>query len=299
MKKFTTLFIVMALAMFAAVFTVSAQEASLPAIDEATAEPYLGTWYMSKMCYGTDCIDLAGLGAASTITFNPDNTAVSENEDSSNTVSWYMEDGVAQTVETIDNETTKTPLQLDENGNMFIESDGATVTFVRELAPIPGTGALKEDATLEDFAGEWFLNSFSFEENGDLIPASLFGVSGTLTIKDSTMDITVGDEGGEKDVPFELKDGKLYATSTDKDENGKDVENTVVFEYHADNSIIMRVEGDGLTVFVREENLTAGISLFDALSGMTEISELPAEEPTVPAEEPKTEPVAEGESSGK
>ena len=168
----------MALAMFAFIFSASAQEAELPAIDKEAAEPYLGTWYIEKMCFGADCVNLSGMGSTSTITFNSDNTLQIASEEKTDTYSWFMEDGTAYMVETIDGNTRNFPITLDENGCLLLGQDEVTVHYVHEIAPVPGTGALKEDAVFEDFAGEWVLNGMLFEKES--IPASLIGVSGTL-----------------------------------------------------------------------------------------------------------------------
>ena len=265
MKKLSVLFAVMALAMFAFIFSASAQEAELPAIDKEAAEPYLGTWYIEKMCFGADCVNLSGMGSTSTITFNSDNTLQIASEEKTDTYSWFMEDGTAYMVETIDGNTRNFPITLDENGCLLLGQDEVTVHYVHEIAPVPGTGALKEDAVFEDFAGEWVLNGMLFEKES--IPASLIGVSGTLIVKEEALSLAMMDEKAEEEIPYELKDGKLYAVSSETDNDGKTVEKTVVFEYHADNTVLMSVEGeDGYMVFVREANASSGISVFEGIS---------------------------------
>ena len=136
-----------------------------------------------------------------------------------------------------------------------------------EAAPYLGTGELKADATLEDFAGEWTLNGLAFDESG-IMPASLFGITGDLKISESTLSIKLMDEEAEEDIPFELKEGKIYSTSTETDEEGNTVESTAIFEFHVDNSVHMSVEGEeGYMVFVRPENATTGMSFMDMLAG--------------------------------
>ncbi len=268
MKKFSFLFVVMALAMFAFVFAASAQT-ELPAIDEKEAAPYLGTWYMDRMCFGKDCMDLSGLGMVSTLTFNTDNTAVMKAEDSNETMSWYMKDGTALVLsQDGEGKTQETPLSIDKNGSLIMGDEEGSVYFVREIAPTPGTGALKADATYEDFSGEWFLNGIMFD--GEIMPASMIGMSGSLVIREDTMDVNFEGEEPEENVSYTLADGKITMTDKSTDENGAEVEATIILEYHEDNSILLQMEGEGenmYLVYVRKEALTTGPSMFDLMGG--------------------------------
>ena len=124
MKKFALLFVVMALAMSVLVFAVSAQE-DLPVIDETEAADYLGTWYLEKMCFGENCMDISGMGMNSTLTFNIDNTAVLVNEDNTQTISWYMKDGDAHMVEPDENGHLQDFVPaIDENGRLILGEEG-------------------------------------------------------------------------------------------------------------------------------------------------------------------------------
>ena len=267
MKKFALLFAVMAIAMFAFVFAVSAQEA-LPAIDEAEAADYLGTSFIEKMCFGEDCMDLAGMGMKSTLTLNADNTAeVVSDEQETQTTSWYMKDGAAFIVETDESGQSKDyELGIDEDGNLVMGQEGVFVYYVREVAPVLGTAEIKADATVEDFTGEWFMNSVIFD--GTMMPASLIGMSGKLVIREDSLDITFEGEEPEEGVAYTLTDGKIYIKEKTTDENGNETERTVILEYHTDNTVLLTMEDDPSNmymVFVTEENLSSGPSIFDMM----------------------------------
>ena len=272
MKKIPLLFAVMALAMFAFVFAVSAQE-KLPAIDEAEAADYLGTWHIQKMCFGKDCMDLAGMGMNSTLTLNADNTAVivSDGQDSQ-TSSWYMKDGIAYNVEKDENGQPKDyAMTINEDGSLVFGEDDMSVYYVRELKPVLGTAEIKADATVEDFTGEWFLNGIILDK--DIMPASLIGMSGKLVIRENSMDILFDGEEPEENVAYTLSDGKIFVKEITKDETGKETEQTVILEYHTDNTILLTIEGDEANmymVYVTKENLSSGPSFLDMLESATE-----------------------------
>lgn len=300
MKKFALLFAVMALAMFAFVFAVSAQEA-LPAIDEAEAADYLGTWFIEKMCFGEDCMDLAGLGMKSTLTLNADNTAVVVSDDQdSQTSSWYMKDGAAFIVETDESGQPKDyELGIDENGSLIMGEDGMVVYYVREIAPVLGTAEMKADATVEDFTGEWFMNSIIFD--GDMMPASLIGMSGQLVIHEDSLDITFEGEEPEEGVAYTLTDGKIYIKETSTDENDNETEQTIILEYHTDNTVLLTMEDDPSNmymVFVTEENLSSGPSIFDMMQESTEGQEEETEMTDEEAEAALAELFAQLEAEG-
>ena len=272
MKKFALLFAVMALAMFACVFAASAQ-GELPAIDEKEAADYLGTWHIQKMCFGKDCMDLAGLGMDSTLTLNADNTAVivSDGQDSQ-TSSWYMKDGVAYNVEKDENGQLKDyAMTINEDGSLVFGDDEMSVYYVRELKPVLGTAEIKADATVEDFTGEWFLNSIKL--GSDMMPASLIGMNGKLVIREDSLDITLEGEDPEEKVAYTFNDGKILIKETTKDEKGNETEQTIILEYHTDNTVQLTMEGDAddmHMVFVTEENLSSGPSFFDMLESAAE-----------------------------
>lgn len=258
--------------MFAFVFAVSAQE-KLPAIDEAEAADYLGTWHIQKMCFGKDCMDLAGMGMNSTLTLNADNTAVivSDGQDSQ-TSSWYMKDGIAYNVEKDENGQPKDyAMTINEDGSLVFGEDDMSVYYVRELKPVLGTAEIKADATVEDFTGEWFLNGIILDK--DIMPASLIGMSGKLVIRENSMDILFDGEEPEENVAYTLSDGKIFVKEITKDETGKETEQTVILEYHTDNTILLTIEGDEANmymVYVTKENLSSGPSFLDMLESATE-----------------------------
>ena len=133
---------------------------------------------------------------------------------------------------------------------------------------------MKENAALEDFAGEWFLNGISDEEMG-YISASFIGMSGTLTVNDSTLTMISSEEEPEE-FAYEFEDGKIYFIETSTDEDGNDYTCTSTLEYHEDNTItyssvyddpeIQAYMGTTTFIFVREEDLTEGPSFFDMLT---------------------------------
>lgn len=260
MKKSVLFFVVMALAMSVFAFAASAQEAELPAIDAAEAEPYLGTWAVSKICVKEDCMDLASMGVKSSMTFNTDNTAVlSEEGQPDRTSQWFMENGTAYFVFSAEDNG---PMSIDENGSLVITSNtDLTTYYVRETAPVLGTAELKADAVIDDFLGEWFLDGILTADG--LLPGNLLGLTGTLTFSESAVSFVMADQSVYTEVPYELKDGKLYAVIEGKDEAGNAVTETEIFEYHTDNTVLMTSESDqatensGYMVFVREEVLPA------------------------------------------
>ena len=296
MKKFSFVFVVMALAMFAFILTASAQQYDLAtAIDEALAEPFLGTWYIEKMCFSGECMDLSGLSTG-TLTLNADGTAVVENEDYSEIAIWYIDEGLGYLV-TIDEEAEAEAemLYIDDDGSLFMGDEDMSFTYVRELAPVIGTGALKTNATVKDFAGEWVLNGMMFE--GSVISTSMFDLTGKLTVEDSALSLVLMDEATGM-IPFELKDGKLYTTIKEPDETGKEVEINFIFEYHEDNCIHMIESGaaEGSMIFVREADIATAASTDTAEAGAE--SELSEAELLALLTELSSNSEAEGEISG-
>lgn len=198
MKKSSLFFIVMALAMFVFVFAAAAQDAELPAIDEAKAEPYLGVWYMDKMCFGEDCMEMAALGTTITMTLNADNTVVMENENAEpETTSWYMENDAAYLINAENGEKQTSELKIDENGNLVMGGEEFSMCYVRELTPAAAEPE-QGDSTDQEGTGDSFsflnllneetvqglISSFT-DENGNIDKGkimstlqSLFGGSG-------------------------------------------------------------------------------------------------------------------------
>ena len=271
MKKFALLFVVMALAMSVLVFTVSAQE-DLPVIDETEAADYLGTWYLEKMCFGENCMDVSGMGMNSTLTFNIDNTAVLVNDDNTQSISWYMKDGAAHMVEPDENGHLQDFVPaIDDDGRLILGEEGNFIYYVREIAPALGTAEIKTDAVIEDFLGEWFLNSLMFENS--IIPSSMLGVTGRLVINEDKLEFYFEGEDSEESHAYTLTDGKISVNDKSTDEKGNETEHTFFLEYHKDNTILMQMEDDSdnmYMVFVREENLTQGAAFFDMVQSIAE-----------------------------
>ena len=248
--------------MLAVIFTASAQETGLPAINETEAEPYLGTWQVEKICVKDDCIDIASMGIKSSMTFNTDNTAVlTEEGEQPITSQWYMENGAAYFVMTGENDTvTRGPMSIDENGSLVIKLDELSTYYTREAAVVPGTGDVEANAVIDDFLGEWFLQGI-LTDNG-MIPGQLLGMTGNLTIGEKGITYVMFDQTIGQEVPFELKDGKISVDFEAQDENGNTVKTTSILEYHNDNTLLMSDEGINTTdyagglVFVRQEDYT-------------------------------------------
>ena len=121
--------------------------------------------------------------------------------------------------------------------------------------------------------------------NTTMMPASLLGMSGKLVISEDSLDITFEGEEPEEGVAYTLTDGKINFKETTTDENGNETERTVILEYHTDNTVLLTMEDDSSNmymVFVTEENLSSGPSIFDM---MQESAEGQAEEAEEQAEE--------------
>ena len=258
MKKFSFLFA--ALALMSIVCSAFAENdlSNPPAIDEA-AEDYLGKWYMYGLCYGKTCIPVGNSGDEAILEMNTDYTMSLYNasdKDNPDTYNWYVEDGVVYYLEEdkAREEFTARKLEINENGELVMGDETVYVTYTRENPVIYGSGEMKEDAKIEDFVGEWDLYSMKDEEV--TFPVALLGLFGKLVVKeDNTLDFEMG-EDSEKDIAFELKDGKISGTL--KDEEGKD--NQFEITYHADGSLVMSIsmtdEASELElIYVHEEQM--------------------------------------------
>ena len=162
-------------------------------------------------------------------------------------------------------------MTINEDGSLVFGDDEMSVYYVRELKPVLGTAEIKADATVEDFTGEWFLNSIKL--GSDMMPASLIGMNGKLVIREDSLDITLEGEDPEEKVAYTFNDGKILIKETTKDEKGNETEQTIILEYHTDNTVQLTMEGDAddmHMVFVTEENLSKGPSFFDMLESAAE-----------------------------
>ena len=272
MKKFSILFVVLALMSIVCSAFAELDLANLPAIDEEAAADYLGKWYMAKICFGDACMPMGEEGNVSLVELEADNDmvfAVANEEEPTGTVKWYMEDGVAKYAEVMNEgeEPVVRELSINEKGELVMGDAEASVIYTRE-APINwGKGEVKADATLEDYLGDWYLYSMGDDEM--IAPVAMLGMTGKLTIKeDKTFDIVM-DEGEYKDNAFELTDGKM--TGIMKDEEGREDEFSA--DYHVEGAIVMSISmpeaADLNVVWVREENLPT-LDLSTLISAGTE-----------------------------
>ena len=257
---------ILTLSLFAMVTVSFAQTepaAELPSIDEAEAEAYLGTWYVDQMCEGEACFKASDFGMNGELTVNTDNTMTltfNKSEEGSSALKWYLEDGIAHTiaVNKADGTEERAEMHIDENGSLVFTKGGENyMTLNREAVVILGTGPVKADAVLEDFAGEWHLNGVLAE--GAVFPTAMFGMTGTLVIKENTLDTVMFGEPCDTDLPFELADGKIHAVSVSEGANGEKTESPFTLEYHEEGAVVMitdeGTENESRMVYVREENL--------------------------------------------
>ena len=268
MKKLSLLFAFLAvLAAFGSVFA----QVGAP-LDLTTAEPFLGTWFISELCGEGQCVDAAMWGMSGmSVEFTDDATMlVAFNEEEQDAMPWYTENGAAYACSgSEESDCTWLPLSLTEDGKLSMGDEASSMLLTRDEIKPFGTAEVKADAAYEDFQGEWFLESMISE--GATIPASLFGMQAKLVIREDSLDYSLTslmspEESLEQEnTGYEIKDGTLTVVFT----NGEEPE-TVTMHYHLDDSIVASME-DGNLVFVREENLSTGPSLMDLFSqAMTE-----------------------------
>ena len=268
MKKFIVFFVLsIVLAAFPSVFA----QTDAP-LDMAVAEPFLGTWYVTEICGQGQCMDAGMLGMSGmTVDFKEDSTmAVAMGEEEAGAVPWYTENGVAYACNgSEEGGCTWLPMSLTDEGKLSMGDETSSLVFTRSEVKPFGAAETKADAAYEDFQGEWFLESMMAE--GASIPASMFGMSGSLVIRENSLDLIISgsmDPNGNENltgISYDLKNGTISAEIKNGDKT-----QTVTMAYHVDESIVMTME-DGNLVFVREENVTKGPSLIDLLSeAMTE-----------------------------
>ncbi|MBQ6502498.1 MAG: hypothetical protein IJI57_01120 [Flexilinea sp.] len=284
MKKFSFLFVVLALMSIVCSAFAEIDLANLPAIDEEAAADYLGKWYMTKMCFGDACMPIGETGNETFIELESDNDmvfAVTNEEEPTSIIKWYMEDGVAKYAEVMNEgeEPVVRELSINEKGELVMGDAEVSIIYTRESPVNWGKGEVKADAELEDYLGEWYLYAMSDDEM--TVPVALLGMTGKLTVKeDMTFDLEM-DEGQYKDNPFELAEGKMSGVMKDE-EDGKEDQFTAV--YHVEGSVVMTInmneDGAGLgLVFVREENMPA----FN-LGALMDLENIEVAEPVVEAE---------------
>lgn len=263
MKKLTVFFVLLAaLTAFGSVFA----QAGAP-LDMTVAEPYLGTWFISELCGQGQCMDASLLGmSGSSVEFTDDAsmTMIVAGEEQG-TMPWYTENGNAYACSTgEESECTWLPMSITDEGKLSMGDEDYALVLIRDEIKPFGTAEVKPDAAYDDFQGEWFLESMIGD--GVSIPASLFGMSAKLVIREDSLDYSMSnpmdpeESRGQDNAPYEIADGTLTVTFTRDGES-----ETATMQYHVDDSIVAEMEGGNL-VFVREENLTTGLNLLDLLS---------------------------------
>ena len=268
MKKFIVLFVfLIVLAAFPSVF--AQKDAPL---DMAVAEPFLGTWYITEICGQGQCMDAGLLGMTGmTVDFKDDSTmAIAMGQEEAGSLPWYTENGIAYACNGSEEDgCTWLPMSLTDEGKLSLGDETSSLVFVREEVKPFGTAEARTDAAYTDFQGTWFLEAMMAE--GASIPASMFGMTGSLVIHEDSLDLSISgsvDPNGDENltgISYELRDGTITAEINDGEKS-----QTVSMTYHVDESIVMTME-EGNLVFVREENVTKGPSLIDLLSeAMTE-----------------------------
>lgn len=287
MKKYSFLFVVLALMSIVCSAFAELDLANLPAIEEEAAADYLGKWYMTKMCFGDACMPIGEFGNKSFVELEADNDmvfAVTNEEEPTGTVKWYMEDGVAKYAEVMNEgeEPVVRELSINEKGELVMGDAEASIIYTREAPVNWGKGEVKADAALEDYLGDWYLYSMSDDEM--TVPVAMLGMTGKLTIKeDKTFDLVM-DEGEYKGNSFELVDGKMTGVMKDEEEGREDEFSA---DYHVEGAIVMSISlpeaADLDLVWVREENLPS-FNLGELMSADAEAETTETIEETVVAE---------------
>ena len=261
MKKFSFLFVVLALMSLVCSAFADDFASTLPQIDEKEDADFLGIWYLDTTCIEGFCIPLGE--SNTTLELKADNTAThTDAEGESSTDYWFVKDGVAYSVSGEEQEDIyQFPFTLEDGALVFGDKE-MSVTFVREIT-------VKEEATPvaagseEDFLGEWKL--FSMGDNEMMIEVTLFGMEGDAVInKDGTMTISFDGEV-EEGITWTFEDGKITAIEKNQ-ETGE--EETFLVEKLSDGSMRFTQNYDKddvvMLVFFREEEMPK--SEFDIMS---------------------------------
>ena len=259
MKKLSVLVVICMV--FAIFGCVAAQDAApvLPALDEAAAADFLGTWYLDSVSVDDEGFHFDDLGVVYVLEINADNTMVSYIESTADETTvqyWYMEDGNAFQYNADGDPVAMT---IDEDGCLCIEDETGVTFYSREIEPLAGTGEFVADAAVEDFYGTWYLNSILSGEFA--LPTNLIGMDGVLVIEEGSLDLTVMDDA-EEDLAYEFSEGRIYFEEDITDENGEPTgeKTPIVLELRDEGqSIVMTVTAAGSEaemVFLPEENLS-------------------------------------------
>ena len=270
MKKYSFLFVVIASALFAFVFAVSAQEyEKVPPINKTEAESILGTWYLQRSCTNGVCEDF--YEPSYILTFNSDNTVQVEANGNTETNLWFMEYGDIYMYNTTDDvEVYITWFTLQGENLRYGLDNSNYMQFSRSLAPTPGSAALKEDSSIEDFIGNWLLIGMRDSTNIDYVSASLLNAYANLIVSNSTL--TLNTNSSYENIPFEIQNAKIYAPVTQTLEDGTEDHFIMVLEKHEDQTILFyqldenTEEPDVYWVFYPEELVTASQAEQDQIS---------------------------------
>ena len=197
---------------------------------------------------------------------------------------WYTEDGTVYSKLAYNDDPNGKEyvykLELNEDGNLIMFfGDGNFGIYTRDLRAEWGKGPAKENAELEDFLGNWKVYATGnpkwverVDVFGDGVWQYVDGGRGILNVDKDNIDINVeaitlwhvnsyeqieNSVLSFSDVPFEIKNGKLVGTFSDK--NGKQ---PFEIEYHTENALVMTVspgkENESIHVFITEEDMKNG-----------------------------------------
>ena len=257
MKKYSFLFVVIALVLFAFVFAVSAQEyEKIPPINAAEAESVLGTWYLQRSCTDGVCEDF--YEPSYILTFNSDNTVQVETNGNTSTNLWFMEYGDIFMYNTTDDVEVYITWFEHQDDNLTYGPDSSNyMRFSRSLAPTPGSAPLKEDASIEDYLGQWELIGMR-DNTGEYVTAAYLNAQATLIINDSTLSFITANSSYD-DIQFDFQNGKVFAPVSQTLEDGAEDNFMIVLEYHEDKSILFyeldeqTEEAEIFRVFVPED----------------------------------------------
>ena len=257
MKKYSFLFVVIASALFAFVFAVSAQEyEKIPPINETEAESILGTWYLQRSCTDGVCEDF--YEPSYILTFNSDNTVQVEINGNTSTNLWFMEYGDIYMYNTTDDVEVYITWFDRQGDNLTYGPDSSNyMRFSRSLDPAPGSAALKEDASIEDFLGQWELIGMR-DNTGEYVTASYLNAQATLIVNDSTLSFITANSSYD-DIQFDFQNGKVFAPVSQTLADGTEDNFMMVLEYHNDDTILyyeldeQTEEAEIFRVFVSED----------------------------------------------
>ena len=253
---------------------------TLPGKQEATIEDYLGDWYLQTVCFEGECMPLTGLTNGVVMVLGEDNTISFSGEtvmDEEGMPQRWEFSGHTATVFSKDTETgeeVEIPLVIDEEGNLNLAADGAVLKCTREANIAWGTGDVKEDAVIEDFAGEWKLYSMGDEEMS--IPVAMLGLEANMTI-DEEGKLAI-DLFGAKDenVDYTLADGMISGVFANE-EIGANSKFTA--QYHVEGSVVMTLldeteEGtsESKLIFIRPDKMPE-VNFGDMIGAALELEE--------------------------